>query len=66
MWLFIIFVEFSILCSYIYRSAAALYIAGDMLLPEEGTTQGDLLAMPMYALTTIPLIECLHTDVTQV
>ena len=32
-----------------YRSAATLYIADDTLLSEEGTTQGDPLAIPMYA-----------------
>ena len=37
-----------------YRSAAALYIAGDMLLSKEGTTQGDPLTIPMYALATLP------------
>ena len=49
-----------------YRSAAALYIGGDILFSEEGTTQGDPLAMPMYALATLPLSDRLPNTVTQV
>ena len=49
-----------------YRSAATLYIGGDTLLSEEGTTQGDPLAMPMYALAILPLSERLPSAVTQV
>jgi len=49
-----------------YRSPAALYISGDILYSQEGTTQGDPLAMPMYALATLPLIARLPSDVFQV
>jgi len=49
-----------------YRSPACLFISGDVLMSEEGTTQGDPLAMPMYALATIPLLKQLPSDVEQV
>jgi len=43
-----------------------LFISGDVLLSKEGTTQGDPLAMPFYALATITLLQCLPLDVVQV
>ncbi len=39
-----------------YRGNPHLFIDGDTLLSSEGTTQGDPLAMPMYALGIKPLI----------
>ena len=49
-----------------YRSPSALYVMGDTLVSEEGTTQGDPMAMPMYALATLTLINHLPKILTQV
>ena len=40
-----------------YRNAAALFIDGNTLCSREGTTQGDPLAMPIYAVSLVPLIK---------
>ena len=49
-----------------YRAPTELFVDGDALLSQEGTTQGDPLAMPMYALATIPLIKKLEGNNKQV
>ena len=57
----------SILCPAIatilintYRDSAQLFVDGCTLFSQEGTTQGDPLAMPMYAIVTLPLIHRLN------
>lgn len=50
-----------------YRSPSALFVNNKSLLSQEGTTQGDPLAMGMYAIGTLPLIDCLkEVNTTQV
>ena len=49
-----------------YRAPTQLFVDGYSLLSQEGTTQGDPLAMPMYTLATVPLIKSLPDSVTQV
>ncbi len=58
--------ELSTMLYNTYRAPSDLYIDGETILSQEGTTQGDPLAMPMYALATIPLIDKLPRDVTQI
>ena len=49
-----------------YRADIPLYIDGKHLFSSEGTTQGDPLAMAMYAISVIPLIDAIRDcDVRQ-
>ena len=49
-----------------YRDPAHLFVDGNVLLSQEGTTQGDPLAMPMYAIAILPLTQQVNQSVTQV
>ena len=50
-----------------YRHSSRLFIAGGKeILSQEGTTQGDPLAMPFYSLSTVSMINHLQTEIDHI
>ena len=57
----------AIILTNCYQSDVPLFIDDNIIFSSEGTTQGDPLAMVMYAIGILPLIHCLNrTSVHQV
>ena len=48
-----------------YRQPSSLFIDGTVILSQEGCTQGDPLSMPVYAVSTVPIIQKLDGLVKQ-
>ena len=53
---------FSTILINLFRESADLVLGANTLLSQEGTTQGDPLAMPFYALATRPLMDAITLD----
>ncbi|KXJ13026.1 hypothetical protein AC249_AIPGENE28169 [Exaiptasia diaphana] len=63
----IIFKEISLYIINTYRSPSRLFICGgEEILSQEGTTQGDPLAMPWYSVNSLIIIESLRIEVPSV
>ena len=52
----------AIVATNLYREESKLFIDGEILLSQEGVTQGDPLAMAIYAVGIMPLIWRLQVD----
>ena len=57
--------DFATILINCYRAPSSLFIEDHSLLSQEGTTQGDPLSMPFYALSTLPSIDKLPDSVKQ-
>ena len=60
--------EFSTIAVNMYRTDCRLFVSGTEIASSEGTTQGDNLAMSLFAMATLPVLRWLqqHTAVHQV
>ena len=47
-----------------YQESTSLYVEGSVLLSQEGTTQGNPLAVAMFSFASIPLIQKIASPVT--
>ena len=52
--------EFAPIAINMYRSACRLFVCGTEIRSEEGTTQGDNLAMSLFAMATLPILQSME------
>ena len=52
--------EFGPIAIKMYRNASRLFVCGAEIASSESTTQGDNLAMPLFALATLPVLQHLE------
>ena len=52
--------EFAPIAINMYRRPSRLFVSGSEILSQEGTTQGDNLAMHLFAMGTLPILQFLE------
>ena len=52
--------EFAPIAINMYRRPSRLFVSGSEILSQEGTTQGDNLAMHLFAMATLPILQFLE------
>ena len=52
--------EFAPIAINMYRNTSRLFVSGSEIISQEGTTQGDNLAMHLFAMATLPILQFLE------
>ena len=58
--------EFATIAINMYRVPSKLFVTGEVIMSSEGTTQGDNLAMSLFAIGTLPILRLLTDRVREI